>query len=365
MADSTEAERRVDVLTGRSVIVASGRADRPIAVSSTVLPPCAADDPFLQGHEHDTPNETLALRHVDTVENQPGWLVRVVPNRYPAVMGLITPPCPSSRSAADNRDQCFDARGIHDVVIECPDLRSRMVDLSVIEIARVLIVWQKRLRQIRDHHGALIAAVNIFRNEGAGAGASLPHCHSQILATGFVPEQLQARIDAADRYHTETGHRLFRAWLNAERNDGRRIMLNHDNIVAVCPFASRVPWHVRICSNDESDHSWDSLSERRLITIADVLRRILCSLHQVAGPIDHNVTLTLPPLARPDAFPWMLDLLPRPNRMAGFELMTDVDIVTRSPETSASELSANLSPPDNDAITEPLAPAEYHWYRVD
>ena len=80
------AEVRVDPLTGLRVIVAADRGARPGAWLATTAPDPIdpASDPFLEGHEAQTPPELAALRD-GTPPDGPGWRVRVVPNRYPAL----------------------------------------------------------------------------------------------------------------------------------------------------------------------------------------------------------------------------------------------------------------------------------------
>ncbi|MCA9047781.1 MAG: hypothetical protein KDA89_03585, partial [Planctomycetaceae bacterium] len=86
-------ELRTDVLTGRQIIVAHSRGDRPVHVTA-VSPDHTSNssalfhDPFLEGEEQSTPDETLSLRRDGTAANTSGWLVRVVPNRFPAVQPL-------------------------------------------------------------------------------------------------------------------------------------------------------------------------------------------------------------------------------------------------------------------------------------
>src|SRR5579862_1414023 len=78
-------ELRTDEVTGTCVIVAPGRATRPVvfspptATAATALESC----PFCPGHEAMTPPEVarVGVGAPDT----PGWQVRVVPNLYPIV----------------------------------------------------------------------------------------------------------------------------------------------------------------------------------------------------------------------------------------------------------------------------------------
>src|SRR4051812_27699035 len=89
LAHSQAPEFRRDPVTGRWVIVAPERSLRPMSLDHTTphhrpngeYDPC----PFCPGQEADTPNEVLAYRAAGTVHDGPGWQLRVVPNKFPAV----------------------------------------------------------------------------------------------------------------------------------------------------------------------------------------------------------------------------------------------------------------------------------------
>ena len=340
-------ELRFDVLTGRQVIVAAGRAERPQMFTGSA--PFAGDhyDPFLEGHERDTPGERLALRKSDSAPNAKGWLLRVVANRYPAVGP------PGSAVAPDV------ATGIHDVIVECPDGREHLADLSPEEVTRILFAWQQRLVQIQSLPG--IESVCVFRNEGFGAGASLSHCHSQVLATSVVGNQTISRMKLAADYQQRHQASLFEHWLHGELASEERVVQLSSEIAIICPYASRVPWHTRVVPVGGMSSKFEQLTEDELATVAIALLSIVRAHEMASGRSSFNLTLTLPPVASPAAYPWMLDYLPRTSRFAGFELMSDVDILTLAPESAAQQLRTSF--PDNIScsVTEALHPVGYEW----
>ena len=80
----------------------------------------------------------------------------------------------------------MEGRGVHEVVIENPDHALELGDLPVAHIRDVLRVFQLRIRAIEcDLH---YQYVQIFKNKGKEAGASLSHPHSQIVATPIIPK---------------------------------------------------------------------------------------------------------------------------------------------------------------------------------
>ena len=354
MPDIVIPELRMDVLTGQRVIIAPLRSERPFAVVPDVVL-SRSDDPFAEGCESETPPERFAVRGDASSLDGPGWKLRVVPNRFPAVVsshraGLQ----PASDSTVDGRlaacptvssqpecelgmFPCEPAIGEHDVVIECPDSRSRLVDLSVDEIAAVLSAWRTRVQQLDV--GGLYSSVAVFRNEGFSAGASLAHCHSQVIASKQLTPFDGERHVRATQHRRHTGRDLVGDLMAAERADGRRIIRIENHYTVLCPFASRTSWHVRFVPVDGLPWSLADASDVSLAALARLLKSVLASLEAAIGSaFSFNLILPHPRIDRPPEFRWMLDLLPRTGRIAGWELLSGVDIVTVSPEHAAAVL---------------------------
>ncbi|MCM8821173.1 MAG: galactose-1-phosphate uridylyltransferase, partial [Candidatus Omnitrophica bacterium] len=78
-------ELRKDPVIGRWVVIATDRKFRPsdfVAVSEVTQETFC---PFCPGNEDKTPPEIFAIRYGNTPANTPGWEVRVVPNKFPAL----------------------------------------------------------------------------------------------------------------------------------------------------------------------------------------------------------------------------------------------------------------------------------------
>jgi UDPglucose--hexose-1-phosphate uridylyltransferase len=252
-------------------------------------------------------------------------------------MGIETSP-------SDNMLPTCSAFGIHDVVIECPDSRQRLADLNAQEVTWILTAWQTRIRQLTADPRIMHAA--IFRNEGFSAGASLAHCHSQIIASTVSPPLIEARTQRSRDHRERTGRDLTADWLESERRDGRRILHDDSCLTVLCPFAPRTSWHVRIVPDASRNGSsvnaavvpFESIQTADRKSLAVLLSAVVRTLQEHLGPFPFNVVVTMPPFSDPNAFGWMIDVLPRTSRIAGWEYLTDVDIVSTSPEHATAVL---------------------------
>ena len=84
-------ELRKDPITGRWVIISTDRAKRPTDFLREPVTKRGGFCPFCAGNESKTPPEIIAYRpssngSVPPQRDAPGWNLRVVPNKFPALM---------------------------------------------------------------------------------------------------------------------------------------------------------------------------------------------------------------------------------------------------------------------------------------
>ena len=111
--------------------------------------------------------------------------------------------------------------GVHEVVVECPQHEASLAALSVEQVRDVFAVYRDRLAALRAD--PRLAYVQVFKNHGAAAGASVEHAHSQILAGTLVPPEVRAELDAAAAYHAENGRCIFCDLIERELAAGERV----------------------------------------------------------------------------------------------------------------------------------------------
>ena len=140
-------ELRKDPIIGRWVIISTERGKRPTSFgrSEKKISPQAC--PFCPGNESATPREIIAYRKDGSEPNKPGWSLRVVSNKYPAlrIEGELT------REPEGIYDR-MNGIGAHEVIIETPRHDCDLVDLSNQEIKDVLWAYRDRYLDLqRDH----------------------------------------------------------------------------------------------------------------------------------------------------------------------------------------------------------------------
>lgn len=325
-------ELRQDRTSGRWVIIAPQRGRRPQsrAGASRAAPTLPSDlhCPFCPGHEAELP----AILAETPAMDPPGWRVRVVPNRFPALQQHPAVP-------ADTGHAVRPGYGFHEVIIENPHHDADITTMSAGERLAAVTAYRDRLRALLERPGIETAVV--FRNHGPRAGASLPHPHAQIIALGLVPPLLAA-LSAWGRDHLHACGRCPTCEeLDIECRDGTRIVEQSDDFVTLVPFAAEHPFETWIVAR-RHQASFAAIDAGELAAFSEMLGR---SLHRLSGALDHpsfKFVIDSAPkreIATPH-FHWRLRLVPEVSTWGGFELGTAMPINPSSPEQDAATLRA-------------------------
>jgi UDPglucose--hexose-1-phosphate uridylyltransferase len=309
---------RKDPIVDRWVLIAPERARRPTELEEPGHLAHHTACPFCEGHESETPNEIYALRREGTSADEPGWRVRVIPNRFPAV-----------RQDADS------AYGVHEVVIECPRHKPSMANLSAENVRNVFGVYRDRLVALATD--ARLAYVQVFKNHGAGAGASVEHAHSQILGTATVPRDVRAEVDAASVYHSERGRCIYCDLIEREVAAGERVVHLGEHAAAIAATAGRFPYETWVLPRRHVAR-YDQIGEEELGDLAAVMKTVLRKISSVASDPAYNYVLHTAPVGGAAAFHWHWEIMPRTTGVAGYELATGCFINTLPPEEAAARL---------------------------
>lgn len=331
-------EYRRDPVTGRWVLNAPERAARPLALSH-VKPHDRRDAerdrcPFCEGREENTPDERFAIRRPDSVANGPGWQLRVIANKFPAVRPLA-----NTDPLGAGLWEAVPGHGEHELVIPCARHESNPVCLTNDEFANLLCAYRGRLLALADD--PRLGYATIFQNVGAEAGASLAHVHSQILATPFVPDGVGQELDGAKRYLEREGTCVFCDVLRHEVAAGERVVMATANFVALLPFAGRFAYEVWVLPLAHESR-YETLTDAAAHELAEVLRTVLTRLDVVLAEPAYNYFLHTSPLRASELphYHWHLEIIPRTARAAGFEWGSGCFINTVAPERAAAELRA-------------------------
>lgn len=331
---------RYQPLTDQWVLVAENREQRPNDYRPRVEYQPDRPCPFCVGQEPSTP-EALAFYPGSGLGQ---WLVRVVPNKFPALTASDTKPLEQHGPY-----QRFEGFGIHELIVLSPRHVESFSDLNAAERHTTLIAFQDRVRlawswpQIR--HAVL------FQNCRSDAGASIQHVHCQHIATAVVPPETMRKWERQEAARQQHGKTILESIVDYEARESRRVVFEKEGLVAFCPFASRLPFELWIAPRQASEQpAFELLSTPQLHSLADSIHCAIQSLEKALPGAAYNIVIHIPP--RVDSHSphpaghWMVEIFPRLNKTAGFEWATGCMINQTAPETAAERLrhaASNLS----------------------
>jgi len=325
-------ELRRDPVLGRWVIISSERGDRPTDFEPA--PPRAPNGfcAFCPGNEDKTPPEIFALREPGTLPNTPGWRVRVVANKYPAlaIEGNLNK---RARGIYD----IMNGVGAHEVFIECPDHGNTLSTITSKNMQELIRAYRQRLIDLeRDERFKYIL---IFRNSGMAAGASLSHPHSQLIATPIVPKRIMEELAGAAAYLEFKDRCVFCDMIDEERDYGKRIIEENEYFISFAPFAARFPFEIWILPR-EHQHCFHSLTYEQIPHLADCLQRSIKRLDKAVEFPPYNFILHTSPTntGKNHFYHWHFEIIPRLTQVAGFEWGSGFYINPTPPEQAAEIL---------------------------
>jgi UDPglucose--hexose-1-phosphate uridylyltransferase len=304
-------ESRKDYILDRWVIIATGREKRPREFKKKEVEAPEAVDYFAPGNESNTPQEIGRIPAPGG-----GWKMRWFENKFPAMK-----PEGTAAAKTDNRFYTFaDSYGYHEVIVETPDSKKQLAQLSQDEVEMLLRVYCERIKDLSSRPN--VKYVNVFKNHGPMGGTSIVHSHSQIMTTNYVPQVVKDEINACRKFIECPYCKI----IESEKKSVRKCFENQE-FIAFAPYAARFNFECWIFPKKHVK----TLKECNLKLLADILLRILQKINALGA--SYNYFLHYAPEGADLHF--HIEVCPRIATWAGFELCTNTVINSISPEYAA------------------------------
>lgn len=327
-------ELRKDPIVGRWALV---NVEKPFLPADYHIAPftwkgekgCA----FCYGNEHLTPPEIEVVSEIARAANTPGWKVRVVANKFPALR---------IEGNLDKRAQgVYDfsnGLGAHEVIIDSPHHFKTIAELSEVEVGYILKAY--RLRAIDLRRDKRFKYLLIFKNVGFEAGASLEHGHSQLIALPMVPKNVMEEIKGAHNFYEYRERCIFCDMIVYEEENGReRIVTENEHFISFCPLSSRFSFEVWVIPKEHLI-DFGEISDGLITSLSKILKETLIRLKKVLGEHPYNYIVHTSPVNTFSYFSyhWHIEIMPKLARVAGFEWGSGFYVVFTPPELAAKFL---------------------------
>ncbi len=322
-------ELRKDPVIGRWIIISTERGKRPtdfiIQKDETKNGFC----PLCPGNENTTPPEVLSYGHPQPSPNKPGWTLRVVPNKYPALI--------IEGDFGKEGEGLYDKMngiGAHEVIIETPNHSESFTNLPPERMIQVF--WAFRDRLVDLSHDPRFRYVMIFKNFGGAAGASLEHSHSQLIALPILPRMIVSELDGSKSYYGYKERCIFCDIIRQEINTDTRVVCQNDHFITITPWAPRSPFEMWILPKRHSS-SYTSMDEKAFSALTSIFSESMRRLDKCIPNVPYNFVLHTAPLRSPslEHFHWHFEIMPKLTMIAGFEWGSGFYINPVPPEDAA------------------------------
>src|SRR6267378_685826 len=282
-------ELRKDYVTDTWVVFSASRAQRPGAFRGGTSTTDPLKCPFCYGHEHMTPPEVLAYRK-DGVPNGPGWWIRCVPNKYPAlqVEGEV-------QRRVSQLFHSVNGVGAHEVIVETPE---------------------------HEHHLSMQSEFQV-----------------QLITTPIVPRWIMEEVNSLNRFYESTGGScLYCEIVETELEEEKRIVSENESFVCLSPYAARFPFEAWILPKAH-EMAFEDIADDERTPFARILKDILGRMPGILDDPPFNYYIHTAPCDRKETkYHWHLEITPRLTETAGFERGTGFYINPVMPEDAAAIL---------------------------
>lgn len=256
--------RRYNLLTREWVLVSPQRAKRPWQgqVEKTAAPGLPQYDPncyLCPGNARAGGLTNPAYTGVFAFDND---FAALLPD-FPSDSGQPAPSSPLLAAESENglcRVICFSPR--HDLTL--PELPPQQIEA-------VLRAWAQQSSELGAR--ADIAYVQVFENKGAAMGCSNPHPHSQVWASGHIPNEPAKELRAQREYFAEHQRPLLLDYLAEETRLGQRIVAANEHFTALVPFWAVWPFEILLTAQ-RPVASLPDLTEAEFRALADLFKQV-------------------------------------------------------------------------------------------
>ena len=296
------AELRLDPVAHRWVVTGRRRVMADFNDAEAVCP-------FCPGNEHFTPPPIQELREPDGT-----WSARVFHDRAP----IFVVEGGEDRRAEGMFDR-MNPVGAHEILVETPRHGVRLAELPAPQIEKCIGLYRDRILDLK--RDIRLRYVSVFKDQGPPALNEHGHSHSQVLASPVLPQFLEVEFRWSKMHFIRRERCLFCDCIQQEIEEGKRVVDQNADFIALCPFASRSPYELWVLPIQHSSSFEKDLADAvRVRSLASFLKPCLQRVEKISMTL-HFVIHTEVNLAAhkptkdwwstvPDDFHWHIEVHP-------------------------------------------------------
>ncbi|MGB9598728.1 MAG: galactose-1-phosphate uridylyltransferase, partial [Minisyncoccales bacterium] len=222
-------EIRYDIISDDWVIIAKGRSKRPFLKEEEKEDISPSECPFCQIETQLPPLLVFSQGKEIKEKKYPlnkDWSLLVIPNKFPALI----PGYKMKRKKEGKYFLKISGLGYCELVIT-RDHKKHFPDFELKEIKEIFDAYQKRFLFLKKKK--FVKNISIFHNHGKRAGATQPHCHSQIITTPLLENDLKKALLKAKNFWSEKKKCIYCEIQNWEMKEKKRIIYENEDFISL------------------------------------------------------------------------------------------------------------------------------------
>ena len=292
-----------NIITGEYISISEARKHRLVTITDG-----NATCQFCPENKFMTPEETFVSE---------SGRVRIFPNLYPIL---------------DQVDEL--GYGIHEIVVDTKIHTEYFHDFSPEHALETLISIVGRLPAL--YADKKIRYVQVFKNQGRSAGATVAHSHWQLVGMPFLPSYQEILQKNSERFFIENGCYMCHVLKN-----GPHIVYENEGAIAFVPEAEKSGYEIDVMPKKHFSGIKDA-DETQLAYMSDALQKSCKALSQALSA-DYNICFQNLLFKGCDHLHFYMQVIPRLGRFGGFELSTGSYTHSEYPEKSAEFLKKTIA----------------------
>lgn len=300
------------------------------------------DCPFCEGNEAQTPPEIYAVRSGGE-PNAPGWLVRVVPDKFPVlrVEGHLN-------NRAHGMYDLLDGIGAHEIVVETPHHNVWVTELDPQQLGHIFRTFQHRIRDLKNDRR--FRYILVYKSHGEAIGPASGHSYSYVIATPVTPPRVKQELMNCAQHFQMKERCLICDIIHQEESEGSRVVDRSDHFLAFLPFASGSPLETWIVPRS---HETFFESNQHSDELAEIFQRVLRAICEALSHPNYVMLIHSGPntsfgqrrgywrtLAQD--YHWHMEIVPMVRGFTSFELVSGMRVNFLPPERGAALLREKI-----------------------
>jgi len=312
-------------VTGEWVVIAPERAKRP---DDYILPKPVPKKESLKfcnfcenGEAYNERIEGAGTKHI-----------YVVPNKFPAYVKDEAVTLDAGKIYYSQKSV-----GGHEV-ISFINHNKDLEEVGVKQLDELFEVYQKRINFYKPN--PCVEYVMPIHNHGPEAGESIEHPHSQLFASGVIPNTIAKELAGAKKFYQDEGKCIFCEMVKEEKRFEQRIVAENEDFVVFCAYAARVPFEMWLLPKKHHEH-FENLAPTLRRKLAEMFHTVILKLYRGLNDPPFNFYLHASPMETSKHlkfYHWHVEIMPRLTRFGGYEMGSGIIIDVVSPERSAEFL---------------------------